>query len=154
MQPTTLALGGAAAVGVAFLLSRATGKEEEEEDVPRGLGTTYDIVPPQPVEPSAQPMPSSTLEEWRRTQEENQDPTNIQDPAPLITPDPNPPQEVRGTTSWSTLDYAKATGGVVLGAAAIAGAVAYSEYGKDQAYVNPDGPFDVLALEEGRVRDV
>ena len=151
MQPTTLALGGAAAVGVAFLLSRATG-EEEEEDIPRGPGTTpMDIQPP---EPSAPPMPSSTVEEWRRTQEENQDPTNIQDPVELITPDPDKPQEVRGTTSWSALDYAKATGGVVLGAAAIAGgAVAYNEYSKDQAYVHPDGPLDALALEEAWMRD-
>jgi hypothetical protein len=156
MQPTTLALGGAAAVGVAFLLSRA--KEEESvkqrfKDIdPTSVITGMDLSSPvQPPEPSALSMPSSTLEEWRRSREELENPTNIQDPAPLITPDPNPPQEVRGTPGWSNLDYLKA-GGALLGAAAVVGGggVIVNEWSKEQAYVSPDGFSNALALEEGR----
>ena len=77
MQPTTVALGAGAALGVAFLMSRATGEGEEEvEDFgarvsdygPRGPGATNPraVVAP---EPSAPPMTGSTLEEWMAEQQ-------------------------------------------------------------------------------------
>ena len=157
MQPTTVALGAGAALGVAFLMSRATGEGEEVvvEDFGKRVsdyGPEVDPQPSAPPEPSAPPMTGTTLDEWRAENEKNANPTAVIDPASKveINPQPNPP--INGRQEWSTLQYAMA-GGAVIGGAALLGAGGYAanEYRtKDQAYVSPDGPTNTLALEEGR----
>ena len=158
MQPTTVALGAGAALGVAFLMSRATGEEEvvAEDRNPQsqgpgttqaevvGLGTTTEDMERHRAQ-------QTTLDEWRAANERNANPTAVVNPASKVTVDTNPPQEVRGTPGWSNLDYLKA-GGAFLGAAAVVGGggVIVNEWSKEQAYVSPDGFSNALALEEGR----
>ena len=153
MQPTTVALGAGAALGVAFLMSRATGEEEvvAEDRNPQSQGPGITQAEVVGLGTTTEDMEGhSTLDEWRAANERNENPTAVVDPASKVTVDTNAQQEVRGTPGWSNLDILKA-GGAVFGAAALlgGGAVIGNEWSKEQAYVHPDGSSNALALEEG-----
>ena len=158
MQPTTVALGAGAALGVAFLMSRATGEQEEipRTDVEDFGARASDYGPSMYAEPGEAVGvvgPGTTLQEWRAENLEKENPTVVVDPVSKITVDPDRPEEVRGADKrWSGWHYAAATGGAIIGAGALAagGVYAADQYRQDQAYAHPDGPTNALALEEGR----
>jgi len=159
MQPTTVALGAGAALGVAFLMSRATGEGEEVvvEDFGKRVsdyGPEVDPQPSAPPEPSAPPMTGTTLDDWRAENEKNANPTAVIHPASKVEIDPQPNPPINGRKEWSTLQYAMA-GGAVIGGAALLGAGGYAvnEYTKDQGYVSSDPMTDPLEADSG-VRSV
>lgn len=136
MQPTTVALGAGAALGVALLMSRAT------EGEPRVIAHTRvdpkRVIAGVDVNPRTPPAPQqSTFDAWQAEVKKNEHPQAIVEPEAKVTVDPDPKPPIAGVQNqMSTLDYAKWTAAGIVGAAAVAGGAyaGYSEYSKDQEY--------------------
>ena len=143
MQPTTVALGAGAALGVALLMSRAT------EGEPRVIAHTRvdpkRVIAGVDVNPRTPPAPQqSTLDAWQAEVKKNEHPQAIVEPEAKVTADPDPKPPIAGVQNqMSTLEYAKWTAAGIVGAAAVAGGAyaGYSEYSKDQAYDPSSDPY-------------